>query len=102
MIASMAAQSLADRAMGPMWSRLYPRGTHPDLGTSPNVGFRPVIPFMLAGDRIEPPVSVPMPARNRPAATPLPVPALDPAGECSRFHGLSGTAKGLVGSGEPQ
>ncbi|MGA8369655.1 MAG: hypothetical protein WB765_05960 [Acidimicrobiales bacterium] len=48
-----------------------------------------------------PPVSVPIPARIRPEAIPFPVPALDPPGERSRFHGFLGMAKGLDESGDP-
>src|SRR5947209_19809980 len=48
----------------------------------------PAIPHNAAGPRIEPPVSVPMPHRISPAATPAPVPLLLPAVKCSVFHGL--------------
>src|ERR1700730_662906 len=101
MMDSMAAQSRADRAKGPMWSRLYPRGTQPDFGTRPKVGINPVTPFHAAGIRMLPPVSVPMPAMMRPEAMPFPVPALDPPGERSRFQGFFGMAKGLDESGDP-
>ena len=48
----------------------------------------PAMPHSAAGPRIEPPVSVPMPPRISPAATPAPVPLLDPAVKWSVFHGL--------------
>src|SRR6185437_3262817 len=97
----MAAQSSAVRANGPMWSRLYPRGAHPDLGTRPKVGIRPETPQNAAGRRMLPPVSVPKPPRNRPAATPLPVPELDPPGQVRVSHGFRGSGKGFDGSGAP-
>src|SRR5579859_847107 len=101
MVCSMSAQSRALRAIGPMWSRLKPSGTHPDFGTRPNVGFSPEIPQYADGPRILPPVSVPSPPRKKPAATPAPVPELDPPGQCAVFHGLRGTGNGLSGSGMP-
>src|SRR6185437_6667014 len=101
MTASIAAQSRADRASGPMRARVYPTGMQPDVGTRPNVGIRPVVPFQAAGMRMLPPVSVPIPARNRPAARPFPVPALDPPGDRARSHGFAGIGNGLVGSGDP-
>jgi hypothetical protein len=48
------------------------------------------------------PVSVPRPPRARPAATAMPVPALDPDAVWSSPHGLCGIGKPLVGSGRPQ
>ena len=84
-----------------MWSRVKPSGTQPDLGTRPKVGIRPETPQNAAGMRMLPPVSVPMPARNSPDATPLPVPELDPPGQASRFHGLRGIGNGLSKSGIP-
>jgi hypothetical protein len=65
-----------------------PSGTHPDFGTRPKVGINPDTPQNAAGIRMLPPVSVPIPARKNPDATPLPVPALDPPGVVSRSHGL--------------
>src|ERR1700733_3122297 len=46
------------------------------------------MPLAAAGARIEPPVSLPRVAGENPAATAAPEPDDEPAGECSRFHGL--------------
>src|SRR6476619_4072362 len=98
---SMSAQSHAVRAMGPTWSKLHERGTTPDLGTRPNVGLRPVMPHRAEGILMLPPVSVPMPAQNMPAATPFAVPELDPPAHRSDAHGLRGIGNGFVLSGRP-
>src|SRR5882757_1290573 len=84
-----------------MWSSVNPSGTHPDFGTRPKVGMSPDTPQNAAGMRMLPPVSVPMPARNMPAATPLPVPELDPPGQVFVSHGLRGNGNGFAGSGIP-
>ena len=84
-----------------MLSRLYPSGTQPYLGTRPNDTFSPVWPLAAAGPRTEPPVSVPSPPSTIPAATAMPVPALEPDAECSRFHGFLGIGNPLSGSGAP-
>ena len=47
----------------------------PVRGTRPNVGRRPVTPFVDDGDEIEPSVSVPMANPTQPAAVAEPVPA---------------------------
>src|SRR6185437_12039108 len=99
MICNITAQSRAERAMVPTWSRVYARGTQPDFGTRPNVGFRPVTPFHAAGSLMLPPVSVPIPASTSPAAIPLAVPALDPPADRSTSQGFRGIAKGFPGSG---
>src|SRR3979409_722575 len=85
-----------------MLSRLYPSGTQPNLGTRPHVTLSPVWPLAAAGARTDPPVSVPSPPSTSPAATAMPVPALDPAAECSTFHGFLGMGKPFSGSGAPQ
>ncbi len=74
----------------------------PDFGTRPKVGLCPLIPQNAAGQRMLPPVSVPSPPWNSPAATPLPVPELEPPGQVSVSQGLRGTGKGLEASGMPQ
>src|SRR5687767_8434976 len=48
-----------------------------------------------------PPVSVPRAPRNRPAATPLAEPELDPPGQRRGSAGWRGTGKGFDGSGIP-
>lgn len=62
-------------------------GTHPAFETRPKVGASPVTPLNAAGMRMLPPVSVPIAARNRPAATPLADPELKPPAQVSRSHG---------------
>src|SRR3954452_18392410 len=61
----------------------------------------PDVPQNAAGMRMLPAVSVPTAARNRPAATPLPLPELDPPGHVDRSHGLRGMGNGFVSSGNP-
>ena len=46
-----------------------------------------------------PPVSVPMPAGNTPAAMPLPVPDDEPPVHVDGFHGLRGSGNGMSRSG---
>src|SRR5215470_12975870 len=48
-----------------------------------------------------PPVSVPRPPRNIPAAIPLAVPELEPPAHVVRSQGLRGTGKGFSASGYP-
>src|SRR5436853_387302 len=47
-----------------------------------------MMPQQVAGLRTEPPVSVPSAAGAMPAASAAPEPLDEPAGWCSRFHGL--------------
>src|SRR5665811_2375203 len=61
--------------------------------TRPTVVFSPTMPHKLAGMRTEPPVSLPIAAGARPAATATPEPLLDPPGARCRcgshgFHGV--------------
>ena len=56
--------------------------------TSPTVGLTPTRPLAAEGHTIEPSVSVPTPTVARLAATPAPVPELDPHGERSSTYGL--------------
>lgn len=44
------------------------------------------------GNRIDPPVSVPIAAKQSPAAAATPDPLEDPPGQRLRFHGFSGTS----------
>jgi hypothetical protein len=61
MIPSAAATSDTLRAIGPPVSKLSASGMMPLRLSSPCVGFSPTMPFEVAGPRIDPPVSVPMP-----------------------------------------
>src|SRR5688572_18020943 len=89
MIASnTSAQSSALRHIGPILSMLQHSAIAPVRGTRPNVGRRPVTPLRVAGDEIEPSVSVPMLNPTRPAAVALPGPADDPLDPCSGHHGF--------------
>src|SRR5690606_37347432 len=96
-----SAQSRTVRVNGPTVSRLCATGTQPSWLTRPYVGRSPAIPQYPAGTRIEPPVSVPRPARTRPAATAAAVALLEPPGIRSRFQGLRVIGKPMVGSGLP-
>ena len=53
-----------------------------------SVGLRPTMPQREAGIRIEPPVSVPMLPKQRPAAMEAADPLLEPPGIRERSHGL--------------
>ena len=53
-------------------------GTTPLVPTSPRVGLSPTIPFIAAGTRPEPAVSVPSANATSPAATATALPELDP------------------------
>lgn len=61
---SIAAASSALRVMGPTWSKDGASGNMPARLTRPQVGFKPVSPFMVDGKRIDPKVSVPV-TRNK-------------------------------------
>jgi len=63
--------------------------------TRPYVGFKPASPHHAAGQRIEPPVSVPIAIAQRPAATAAPDPLDDPAGSWSMFQGLRAGGNGV-------
>ena len=60
----------------------------PVLEMRPKVGFIPTIPQAEAGMRIDPPVSEPVAAIHRPAATAAPEPPEEPEGTRSRSQGL--------------
>src|SRR5260221_14474625 len=60
----------------------------PSRLTRPKVAFRPTVPHAGAGMRIEPPVSEPSAATQRPAATAAAEPPLDPEGTRVRSQGL--------------
>src|SRR5262245_15843804 len=85
---STIMQSCAWRHIGPILSSVLPAVITPARLTRPKVGRSPTIPHRTAGDRIEPPVSVPIANATRPAAVAAAEPADDPLDPCSRFHGL--------------
>src|SRR2546426_8434080 len=88
MAPSKIAASVTVRAIGPAVSWLWAIGTIPDRLTRPTVGLIPTIPFAVAGQTIEPSVSVPIATAERFAATATPEPELDP-------HGLRFSAYGF-------
>jgi hypothetical protein len=59
------------------------------------------MPHAAAGLRIDPPVSVPSVAGANPAAIAAADPDDEPAGEWSRFHGLSAGGNGTSQDGPP-
>ena len=59
------------------------------------VGLRPASPHQAAGQRIDPPVSLPIAIAHRPAATAAPEPLDEPAGSRSVFHGLRAGGNGV-------
>src|SRR5436309_14033208 len=58
----------------------------PDRLTRPSVGLIPTMPQHVAGETIEPSVSVPIATAQRLAATATPEPELDPDGVRSRAY----------------
>ena len=76
------------RASGPAVSRVVEIGAMPAPETRPTVGRSPARPHRAAGTRTEPPVSVPMAAGTRPAATTTPEPPLLPPGMRDASQGL--------------
>ena len=73
-------------------SSVLESGSTPWVLMRPTVVLRPTMPHHAAGRRTEPPVSVPMAAGARPAATATPEPLDDPPGvRCTAgSHGLRG------------
>jgi hypothetical protein len=61
---------------------------HPYRLIRPYVGRSPTVPHVLAGEMIEPPVSVPIAKPTSPAAVAAAGPADDPLEPRSGFHGL--------------
>src|SRR5262249_34133831 len=72
--------SSTERASGPTQSNVGDRGTTPSAETWFRVGLKPATPQREAGIRTEPPVSVPIAATQRPAATLVAAPPLEPPG----------------------
>ena len=96
---SIRAQSSTQRAIGPIESRLQLSSMVPERPMRPNVTLRPTRPFRADGMRTEPPVSLPMPAGVRRAATATPVPLDEPPATrwVSRSQGFQGAPiRGLV------
>jgi hypothetical protein len=88
MAESRIAQSSTLRARGPAWSRLEAKAIIPNREQTPYVGLMPVMPQKLAGWRIEPPVSVPVAAGSRRAATAAAEPPDEPPGTRVSSQGL--------------
>ncbi len=86
---SSAAASATVAAIGPAVSCTGDSGTIPVRLTRPAVGLMPTIPQALAGETMEPSVSVPIASGARPAATPTAEPELDPDGLRSSAYGLA-------------
>src|ERR1700712_4462845 len=74
--------------MGPAVSCVCEIGMIPERLTRPTVGLRPTMPQRVAGEMMEPSVSVPMATAQRLAATATADPELDPEGWRSRAEGL--------------
>ena len=64
--------------MGPAVSSVDEIGTMPLRLITPTVGLRPTTAFWLAGDKIEPEVSLPIAAAQKLAATATALPELEP------------------------
>ena len=80
MTSSMSAASVTVRAMGPTSSCVWLFGMTPPRLTSPRVGRTPTRELADEGERIDWPVSLPVPASARLAATDAPVPPDEPPG----------------------
>ena len=61
--------------------------------THPTPALLPTTPLAREGNRMEPPVSVPIEAKHRPAAVATPDPLDEIPGHRLRSHGFSGTSK---------
>src|ERR1700720_3828584 len=77
---SIRAASATLRVIGPIVSCVKETGTIPSRLISPIDGRKPTRLFADAGERIEPPVSDPVPATAKLAATAAPVPPDEPPG----------------------
>ena len=74
------AASLTVRAIGPGVSCVNEIGIIPDRLINPTVGLIPTIPFVVAGQTIDPFVSVPIAITHKLADTATPEPELEPQG----------------------
>mmetsp|Transcript_3297 Transcript_3297/g.11897 ORF Transcript_3297/g.11897 Transcript_3297/m.11897 type:complete len:282 (+) Transcript_3297:615-1460(+) len=76
--ASTTAASPTVRASTPTVSNELQYAINPNLDTRPYVGFNPTTPQYAAGNRTDPPVSLPSAKNADPFATAAALPALDP------------------------
>src|SRR6266571_3727352 len=88
MTPSRAAASATVRVWGPTVSWLCEIGTTPARLVRPTVGLMPTTPLALAGQTMEPSVSVPMATAHRLADTATADPELEPHGLRSSTYGL--------------
>ena len=102
MTASSERTSATARASGPTVSSEAATGCTPRFETAPYVGRIPDTPQSDAGSRTEPPVSVPIAARQRSAATAAPEPPLEPPGNPVGGGGVDDGAEGLVRGGRAE
>ena len=77
---SSIAASVTVRVIGPSVSWLTDSGMTPARLTSPMVGLIPTRPLRLAGETIDPSVSLPIAAAHRLAAVATAEPLLEPDG----------------------
>ena len=81
----------------PTWSKVGQAPSSPVVSTRPNVGLRPTHPHIAAGMRTLPPVSLPVAATTRRAATAAADPPLEPPAIRARSRGLCVVPKnGLI------
>src|SRR4051812_13197386 len=88
MAPSRTATSRTVRPIGPAVSCVLEMGTIPPRLHRPTVGLRPTIPQALAGETIEPSVSVPIATAHKFAETAAADPELDPDGLRSNAYGF--------------
>ena len=86
---SRSARSVTLRASGPAISNVWDKGTTPSRLDKPTVPRKPTRLLCADGIRIEPQVSLPIPAAARLAATVAAVPPLDPPGLRDMSYGFS-------------
>ena len=84
----MMARSVTVFVNGPPMSCVSASGTIPSRLDSPRVPRRPARAWWADGTRMDPHVSVPIPAAAKPAATAAPVPPLEPPGLRVGSYGL--------------
>src|SRR5947208_10771013 len=85
---SIVAASATVRQIGPVTSWLWAIGITPDRLVKPRVGLIPTTPQVVAGDTMEPSVSVPMAPATKLAATAAADPVLDPEPLWSSTYGI--------------
>ena len=90
---SMIARSVTVRASGPATSCVSESGITPVRLDRPRVARRPTRFWLAAGMRIDPHVSLPMPAAAKLAATAAPVPPLEPPGTRAQVVGIARLAR---------